>query len=69
MPTYRSVIAVNNVNQRDIAYARLGDLFRHAGQEALNLTITRVQRMPDNFVEVDTNQVISAAQLAHLGLQ
>lgn len=66
MPTYRSQVAITTLPLRAIAYDKLAILFSHAN--GLNINVTRVQLMPDNFVEIDTNVNVPVAQLDHFGL-
>lgn len=67
LTTYRSLVAINTIAKRNAAYERLSIFFSHLS--AFNLNCTRVQHMPDNFVEIDVNGPVPVEQLDHVGLQ
>lgn len=65
MATYRSKVAVTAQNKR-AAYEAVQHLITHL--LAWGIDFTRIQRMPDAFVEVDTTAPIPAAHVDHLSL-
>lgn len=66
MPTYRSKVAITTAARRRAAYTALQEILEHILSWGIHMT--RLQLMPDSFVELDTTGDIPPGQIDHLNL-
>lgn len=66
MATYRSKVAITTAVRRRAAYEAIAQILDHI--QTWGVHMTRIQLMPDNFVEVDFTATIPANQVDHLNL-